>query len=671
MNFQKTLNLSETPWERLVSQFLKDFKFWVFAVLFFQLNRWIFIYVFKAQITTASLAYDIFAASLTGLRFDMRLAGGWTLLSFLLFTLPSVFLGRSLFSERGRQWFAMLFTATATIITVISYAYYAEYNDLFNEILFGLYYDDTTAIFKTILVEYHPIRNFLIILVVFAASTLCLTKWLKPPSLIQWSPGWKGKVFLILLMAGFFKVALQSGWTLRSIQLKDAAITQDEFLNKAVVPPPTALRYAIKHHWLITQGNGLKEYTHQPIAQEAEYYFGNHSGYSTLDDYMQRKAQGAKVPTAQLPTHIFLIVMESYHSWPLLNTYASLKVAENLKAFAKEGLYFKYFLPASSSTMSSLAAIMTGLPDAGVHINYLPNSTEPYPSSLATVFKKLGYKTRLFYGGYLSWQRLGDFAREQGFEEVYGANDIQHFLHTTEWGVDDESLFQFIRTKTNPEEREFTLVMTTGNHRPYTLNIPEFPLKEIPKPFMPTGKNIKNLVSLRSLTHFWESDRALGHFVRKEEEHLPRPLFAITGDHYGRDHVFANPPLYEASSVPFVLYGKKVLQNIKMPSFVAGSHIDMTPTLVELIAPKGFLYHTIGHDLLAKKSPIIGIGKGKIITPQFVLQISDFNKAQISEIGPVPGEAMPSPLPNPQPLVQQHNAAHAMAWWRARRGASL
>jgi CTP synthase len=39
---------------------------------------------------------------------------------------------------------------------------------------------------------------------------------------------------------------------------------------------------------------------------------------------------------------------------------------------------------------------------------------------LFETFKRLGYRTRLFYGGYLSWQRFGIFARDQGADEVYG-----------------------------------------------------------------------------------------------------------------------------------------------------------------------------------------------------------------------------------------------------------
>ncbi|MCK7515398.1 MAG: hypothetical protein MZV70_73050 [Desulfobacterales bacterium] len=65
--------------------------------------------------------------------------------------------------------------------------------------------------------------------------------------------------------------------------------------------------------------------------------------------------------------------------------------------------------------MASLNTIVTGLPDADIQTNYRPSSRNPYPTTISRIFRELGYRTRLFYGGYPSWQRAGDFCRDQGF----------------------------------------------------------------------------------------------------------------------------------------------------------------------------------------------------------------------------------------------------------------
>jgi hypothetical protein len=89
-----------------------------------------------------------------------------------------------------------------------------------------------------------------------------------------------------------------------------------------------------------------------------------------------------------------------------------------LAALGSEGIYTDAFLSAGDGTMPSLSTLISGLPEVGVHVNYQPAAKQPFPTATAPIFKRLGYRTRFFYSGYLSWQRLGDFCREQGFDEV-------------------------------------------------------------------------------------------------------------------------------------------------------------------------------------------------------------------------------------------------------------
>jgi len=54
------------------------------------------------------------------------------------------------------------------------------------------------------------------------------------------------------------------------------------------------------------------------------------------------------------------------------------------------------------------------LPEAGAVVNYQRGSRQPFPTSITAIFKRLGYRTRMFYAGYLSWQRLA-ILRRPGF----------------------------------------------------------------------------------------------------------------------------------------------------------------------------------------------------------------------------------------------------------------
>jgi len=160
----------------------------------------------------------------------------------------------------------------------------------------------------------------------------------------------------------------------------------------------------------------------------------------------------------------------------------------------------------------------------------------------------------------------------------------------------------------------------------------------------------------------WYSDKCLGDFVRKIEGRLPRPLFAFTGDHYGRKFINVNPDFFERSGVPLVLYGRDVLRGIKLPRGAAGTHIDIGPTLVELTAPKGFEYYSVGQDLLAPRNRFLAVGWGRIIGKDFIFDMGS------KEFHPLPGKTLPKDLPDMNELKTTYDRTYGIGWWRVKHG---
>ena len=285
---------------------------------------------------------------------------------------------------------------------------------------------------------------------------------------------------------------------------------------------------------------------------------------------------------------------------------------------------------------------MTGLPSAGLFVNYLPTVRAGVPTSAARIFHRLGYRTRFFYGGYLSWQRIGDFAREQGFDEVYGGDQMSARLSGNEWGVDDAKMFDFILERTGVQPT-FDVIMSTSYHPPFSVDLEAagFDLEALRANPLCRGLSTQQL---RALGHLWYSDKSLGDFVQQAEERLVRPLFAMTGDHYSREEsVNPRPNLFESSAVPFVLYGRDALAGVRRPGTLAGSHVDIVPTLVDLVAPAGFAYHAFGRDLLDPTQAQVGYGNDTVIAPDFVLNVRQPDARRGSR-GPA---SRPAPCPRP------------------------
>lgn len=653
--------------DRFLQRFLVSVKQWLFFMLYLMLFRLAFILFFRNRIEPSTASLDVFLTAINGLRYDSMVVTNLLFLPFLMSIAPASWnLDRLV--DRIRIALHAAFVVVTAAAWIITFSYFKEYGEQFNYVIFNLYYDDTGAIFKTIWADYHPIPTLLSIALISALTLVLQKRYLRtgfPASLRASGHRYPllFKIATIVLVLVLVAAGSRGSIGRRPAQRKDAAVSTDPFLNKTVVNPYFSLRFAVQDHAQQTGLAGLESYLpDRDVRKAAQQLFRKPEPLADLDAYLEKRSKGHK---AAPPRHIFLVVMESYDAWPFLKKYASLGLTENLSRLAKQGLHFTDFVPASDGTMQSLTAIITGIPYSHVEINYQMTARTPYPSSLFATFKKMGYRTRVFYGGYLSWQRFGDFARDQGAEEIYGAPHMSKGAATREWGVDDEFLFNFVSDTVDDRQPSFNVIMTTSYHPPYNIDVRAkgFPLTAVPPDVTPY---FDGTTSLTMLGHLWYSDKCLGDFVRTIEGRLSRPLFAFTGDHYGRKFINAKPDFFERSGVPFILYGSDVLRGLRIPQGAAGSHIDISTTLIELTAPKGFSYYSVGQDLLTPREDFFGVGFFRVIGKDFILELS--NPPQFH---PLPGRPLPAVLPDAEYLISTLNRTYGIGWWRVRHGAML
>lgn len=659
---------NERGWGPLLHHWGKDFQLLLFVALSLQLFRLVLLAVFGEQASHATPQAILLVVG-NGLRYDISTAGAWVLPTFLL-SLTVTLLPLSGWIDRLRRFSATLFAVTAVLIFGVDLVYFDEYNDQFNQHLFGIVHDDTVAILITIWKEYHPLLFGALVLPLLAVSVWLVRRWMAwtPRRLAAVRPqthGWTRKLGFGIGLFLLFTAAVRGGtlWG-EPIRLKHAFVVNDLFLNRVVVNPFTALRYTLESHFEAQRRGGFSALWKGGLADAVRTAIGRTPAPGEdLDTLLTRHSRGAPNP----PRHLFLILNESHSGWTVMPAYRHLGFSPELSRLAEQGLYFPNFLPAAHGTVGSMNALLTGLPDAGLNINYEAQSLHPYPSGVAALFKRLGYKTRFFYGGFLSWQRLDSFAQAQGFDEVYGGGSMAagDADGTNEWGVDDAFLFDFVLDTVRDEGPSFNFILTTSNHPPYDLDLQGlgFPFSRLPEPLTATKGE-----TLKVLGHLWYSDQQLGRFVRAAESVLDRPLFAITGDHTSRLGIrFPGDSVVEQYAVPFVLYGPQVLAQ-RGQRDTAGSHVDIPPTLVELTAPEGFPYVSFGQDLLQKPSPSYGQGYEFLIGETFIA-----SHGEPPRLWRLP-DHRDAELPSPEsliPVARRFSALKALSWYRARRGSEL
>jgi phosphoglycerol transferase MdoB-like AlkP superfamily enzyme len=628
--------------------------------------RLAFIYLFRSKMDQASSASDIAKAAMNGMRFDSVIVTYLLLIPLILAIVPR-FQNLDGAAARAGEAFGRGFIWLTSLFWIVTVGYFREFDQQFNLYFFNLYYDDTKAILLTIWSGYHPLIALAVISVVSWAM-IALSKKLLPAGdaiLLRLAKKEFSTLRKIVIgMMSLLLVALASRGTFdaRPLEPQDIGVVTDPFLNKAVLNPYYSLLYAVQDHMVQTRSRGLAVYLPDGnIRRAVRELFPAAKDPNNLDSYLEKHAKG---PKGTLPRHIFLILMESYDSWPLLPRYASLGLTTQLTALGKEGIYFDRFLPSSMATSEAFCVLVTSLPYPDLKVNYQYSVRKTFPSSLFAAFKRLGYRTRLFYGGYLTWQRFGDFAQDQGVEEVYGAPNMNKGLVTHDWGIDDEYLFDFVQKTVTDDRPSFNFILTTSYHEPFDVDVyaAGFPLRKIPDNL---AASFDGSMSLKALGHIWYGDKCLGSFTRTMEKKLTRPLFAFTGDHYSRRFINAKPDYFEQSGVPFILYGKEVLKNIRVPKDSVGSQLDIGSTLIELAAPKGFTYYAAGQDLLAPRKEQLGIGYWRLIGKDFLFDVHG------QKFQPLPGRELPKDLPDINHLKNIFYDIHGIGWWRVVKGADL
>ena len=650
-------------WNRFTDQARKDARLWLFCVTSLLLYRGVFIVFFRSKVSDSSTLLDVLRVFSNGLRYDAITATICVLPPFLL-SVGNVFAGMTGITERFRRAWGEIYCILFAGACVVTINYFKEFNDQFNHFIVNLHYDNTKAIFLTIWSEYHVVENVLIIGILTAVTIPAMRYILDhglsiAGSVLRRDHKTSKRPFIVLACALVLIGGIGISLARDAGQPKHSDLKNDEFLQKSVVNPFVAF-YDTAHDFFKDDDTRLDEFLpDRNIALAAQKVFGSSSSYHDLDRYLQRTAPGPENPPAR---HIFLVVMESFDSWPLMKKYESLHLADNLKRLTNDGISVQHFLPAAENTLNSLSAIITGLPYTSMEI-YTQNKT--YPTSPAVQLRRLGYQTNFFYGGDISWMNMVKFLQVQGFDRVYSARQMTDKAFDNVWGIDDEHFFDFVLRTLDDSRPTFNLILTSSYHSPFNVDVygKGFSLKRMPADH---ARDYDNTVSLKTLGHLWYSDLCIGSFVKKAEKTLPHALFAFTGDHASRRYVAARPDFYERSAVPFILYGKQIIKGLHVSPETVGSHIDIGPTLIELTAPKDFLYHAVGTSLFSAEHSHLGIGWNKVIGPDFLVDVTGQGK-----IYPIPDRSLPDPLPDLADIKTLHNRVSAISWWRVLHGSSL
>jgi len=667
MSISDEINVSKVSrWQMFFKNIQQDLKLYLFILLVFCVFRIGFITVLHEYINETTTAKEIVTALYYGLRISLKSSGIITLLSFLFCTLLNVIVVNKNLG-RIRLYLGSVYISVLALLFNARIPFYEDFHMAFNEFIFNTFNDDVVALGHTLVEQYHlPIRLFcaLLLSILFSSGlrAILATRTYPLPKFSRWYATVAFRTSIVLTIAAFMLFSRFGGSFnyANSVHWENSAISRDAFLNEAILDDVQALYRAYITYVRLKEGKGLHVQADH-IGEYAAHLAGKKLNSNNLDDFLRKQAQGPKI---QKPKHIFIIVGESYAGWSVMPKYKDVNIANGLKNIIAQAnaAYTPAFVPNGTGTMEAMNGLITGLAEVNLSPNYQADAYKNvYSTAIAPQMKKLGYKTYLWYGGFSSWQRMKEFSLAQGFDESYASNDMENQSGNS-WGSEDKNFFNGITANFKDDQPSFHIILTTSNHPPYTVNVqgegfnPTSTFGGIPDKMKSDGE------ALSKLGHFWYADQCITEFIKNMYQKYPDSIFIVTGDHADRFNIEPNPSLAERYTIPFVLYGQGVYPGL-LPSDVAGGQLNIMPTLMELIAPKGFEYYSV--------VPSMTMGSKEGINRDFWVTSDSIGKVDSTTIEKGPWAQEMDTQPDVNKIKQDIDAVQAVSWWMIKNGKTI
>lgn len=379
-------------------------------------------------------------------------------------------------------------------------------------------------------------------------------------------------------------------------------VKQDTFFAKAAVDDLVALEQ-VKRHKLNALYTHTDEEDLASIAKIIPDTDRNMREYPNPVYAFMRRAKGAKI---KKPGHIFLIVGESYLQQFFDPAFACLNITSGGKRLMEDPhtVTLQHSLSSGVISRPTIVGLMSGLFDLELQLN----EKEPWwggtvPTALPLQLKKLGYSSTYWYGGNATYGNFTKFAPACGFDSVMSATDFCDPHAPKTWvGVYDnvylEKAAELIQARDSGKP-EFHMVYTTSYHSPFKIDVEKYGYAA--EKVMPDApEDIKKDKKLqRILGTFWFTDQAIGRFVDTIRKAYPDALIFLTADHAipltymeKTSLMMRHCSIRELHCPTFMMHHPDIDASVFAGNTI-GSHMNIMPTIMELIAPEGFAYYSL------------------------------------------------------------------------------
>ncbi|RLA07810.1 MAG: phosphoglycerol transferase [Gammaproteobacteria bacterium] len=566
-------------------------------VIFYTFLRFVFLLFFVDDLSSVSF-YDTMQAIFLGARFDIRII---TLMILPLFLLGGIkFLNPFNYKILHYFWLSYLsiFFVVILLFYVTDFGHYAYLHNRLNFSVIRFLADPIIS--AQMLWQSYPVVFISLGFISVSALFIFLTHKL---FIIIYHQSNHKIGFLKNLIIAFisFSVVLfliHSRFSQYPLRWSDAVFSKSTFL--------TELTYNPVHYFFDTWKNGGAKFDKKKV----EKY------YPIMTDYLGVKNKDIKnlnFKRVIKPNHligkkpnIIIIVLESFASYKSSVSDNPLDPSPDIGKLAKDGFYFENFYTPATGTARSIYALLTGLPDVELNGTSSRNPLIVGQHSIASDFKN--YHKSYFIGGSASWGNIRGMLNSSLDDLKLYEEGFYKAPRTDVWGVSDIDLLTEAHNKiTTQQQPFFSIIQTSGNHRPYTIPANNYGFNNRDDL---SDKQVKKygFESVKEYNSFRFMDYSVGHFMSlaKKSDYYKNTIFVFFGDHGITGNVGTHIKNQQAQTelelgslnVPFIIYSP-LIQNPQTFTKIV-SEVDVLPTLASLVNIS-YTATTIGRDMFDEK----------------------------------------------------------------------
>ncbi|EFX43342.1 LTA synthase family protein [Helicobacter suis] len=603
--------------QRFLRLLLNSLFFSLFLSLLFVLMRLgFFLYtgIYKDALVGKIPWDQVGQVFLDGFKYDNRVVAAFSLIFLLL---------QLLRSKSTPNLYALFAISLSLFLQVANITFYSIYGDAFDTNLLDAFNQTFQILWSMAISGEYSIGSK--ILIWLLCSALCYYLYLKTMrgahicfQILQDLPLKPSLAVVFLSFSLWTLYGINSRLALTGISLDLHIQPVDNLFLRKITPGAFRNLCLVFRDYRKSRSIRFSDFTSKTLLQASIDYFHLPKDTKLPLDLRQLLKHTSQNPLKPSITHVFYIVSESLSSWHFDPQFDAIGLVSNLKSLRddKHGFILPLFLENGRRTVKSLDVQITGLFNIN-DTNFVRMGVKipPLPTAIGNQMKALGFHNVFYYGGSGIWNRLDSFTKTQGFDKLIFNTPLLEYAKDdpnkgkpydpkaypepieSNWGVHDNILFDYILEKTPVNQKTFSMMMTLSNHPTRNVNlkafmVPVFQIEDFVKKF-PKQVNMPNA---NFLGHIYWYDQILVNFIKKASVKFPNSLFVITGDHFDRSFEYAKDNIYWTKSVPLILYAPSLT-----PKEIAciGSHIDIAPTIMELVAPKGHPYVSFGKPLFS------------------------------------------------------------------------